>query len=247
MYDRLFSTVVAFFIWIVALSGSLSAAERELELFNGKDLEGWDGNSAVWGVEDGVLVGRTTAEQPIDANTFLIWKGQAPSDFRLTLEYRIEGGNSGIQYRSQIVDPKKWIVGGYQADIDSANVHTGILYEERGRGILTKRGQRVQIDEHGKATAEDVADPAELNKSIHADDWNTYVIEVVGSRLKHTINDVLMSDTDDHDAEKRSVNGVIALQVHTGPPMTVRYRNLRLEEVVAKAAAPAKDAGATDP
>jgi hypothetical protein len=245
MNHRLLSAGIACFVGVVALSSAAFAAEGVQELFNGKDLEGWDGNPAVWSVEEGAVVGRTTAERPIDANTFLVWKGKAPSNFRLTLEYRIAGGNSGIQYRSRIVDPQKWIVGGYQADIDAANVHTGILYEERGRGIVTKRGQRVQIDDSGKATAEDVADTAELKKAIHTDDWNTYIIEVNGSRLKHTINDVLLSETDDRDPEKRSVEGVIALQVHTGPPMTVWYRNLRLEEIADKAA-PANDAGASD-
>jgi hypothetical protein len=246
MKQRLLSAGVACLAWIVAWSSVGLAVERVQELFNGKDLEGWDGNPSVWSVEDGALVGRTTAERPIEANTFLVWKGKAPSDFRITLEYRIEGGNSGIQYRSRIVDAEKWIVGGYQADIDAANMHTGILYEERGRGIVTKRGQRVEIDERGKATAEDVADSAELKKAIHADDWNTYTIEVNGSRLKHTINDVLLSETDDRDVEKRSVEGVIALQVHTGAPMTVRYRNIHLEAIDANTA-PADGAGASNP
>lgn len=236
MNKRLFTSVVACFAWIALLATPARSADHERELFNGKDLEGWDGNPAVWSVEDGVLVGRTT-EHPIDANTFLIWKEKAPSSFRLTLEYRIEGGNSGIQYRSKVIDPKKWIVGGYQADIDSAGVYTGILYEERGRGILTQRGQRVHIDAGGKATTEQFADAAELKKSIHDDDWNTYTIEVIGTHLKHTINDVLMSDTDDQDREKSSANGVLALQLHAGPPMTVRYRKLRLEEVDAKTSA----------
>jgi hypothetical protein len=226
------------------LAGAAFAQERSRELFNGKDLEGWDGLPGVWSVEEGVIVGRTSADAQIEANTFLVLKEKVPSDFRLTLEYKIEGGNSGIQYRSRVVDPKKWIVGGYQADIDSGINHSGIMYEERGRGILTKRGQRVHVAADGSKNVEEIADAAELQKSIHGDDWNTYVIEAIGPRLKHTINDQLMSETEDLDPKKASKDGVIAVQVHTGPPMTVRFRNIRLEAIAPTAGGSDHNAGA---
>ena len=247
MCKHLFSSVVCCFVWIALLSGQAFAAEDARELFNGKDLQDWDGNPELWSVEDGAIVGRTTAERPISGNTFLVYKGKVASDFRLTLEYRIEGGNSGVQYRSKVTDPKKWVVKGYQADIDSKPTYTGILYEEGGRGILTKRGQFTKIDAKGAAESAQFADPVELQKAVHTDDWNTYLIEVVGSHLKHTINEKRMSETDDLDAEKRSVDGVLALQVHAGPPMTVRFRKLRLEEVDAKSAAAAGAAASQSP
>jgi Domain of Unknown Function (DUF1080) len=235
MFRRiLFSVVPVVFV----AASTLQAADKPQQLFNGKDLKGWEGNPEVWSVEDGAIVGRTSAEKPIEHNTFLIWKDGKPSDFRLRLEYRIEGGNSGVQYRSKILDPAGWVVGGYQADIDSKPVYSGIMYEEQARGILAKRGERARIDRTGKVKTESIGDEAELQKSIHTDDeWNTYVIEAVGPRMRHTINGKLMSVTNDRDQSKAAKDGVIALQVHAGPPMAVRFRNIRLEKVDAKAEA----------
>jgi hypothetical protein len=206
------------------------AAAEPVEIFNGQDLTGWDGDKTIWSVEDGAIVGHTTAEAPLKNNTFLIWRGGNVSDFRLRLEYRIEGGNSGVQYRSRVVDRARWIVGGYQADIDSANRYTGILYDERGsRQIVAERGERVTIGPDGKKTAERFGDAAELQKKIRDRDWNEYVIEARGPHLRHTINGQLMSETTDHEEGKQTGSGVLALQVHQGPPMVVKFRNLRLE------------------
>jgi hypothetical protein len=244
MIRSLLTATIACSLATLLPGGTACADEPARELFNGKDLDGWDGLPGVWSVEDGVIVGRTTADAPIEANTFLVLKEKVPSDFRLTLEYKIEGGNSGIQYRSRVVDPKKWIVGGYQADIDSGINHSGIMYEERGRGILTKRGQRVHVAADGSKSVDEIADATELQKSIHGDDWNTYVIEAIGPRLKHTINDQLMSETEDLDPKKASRDGVIAVQVHTGPPMTVRFRSIRLEALAPTAEESDHNAGA---
>jgi Domain of Unknown Function (DUF1080) len=214
----------------------LRAADEPQQLFNEKDLSGWEGDPAVWSVEHGAIVGHTTADAPIKNNTFLIWKDGELGDFRLRLEYRIDGGNSGVQYRSKVIDPEKWIVGGYQADIDSEPVYTGILYDEQGRGILANRGERVTIDRDGKRAAQKFADAAELMKSVKTDGWNEYVIEAVGPRLRHTINGKLMSETVDNDAEKQVASGILALQVHQGPPMTVRFRKIELETLNAETA-----------
>ena len=217
---------------VVLLSlGSGLTADEPRSLFNGKDLAGWEGEPAVWSVEDGAIVGRNTADAPIKNNTFLIWRDGKLDDFRLTLQYRIEGGNSGVQYRSRVDDPAKWIVGGYQADIDSGPQYTGILYDERGRGILAKRGERAIINRDGKSQATQFADAEELLEAVHADDWNDYVIEARGPRLRHTINGKLMSETEDNHAEKAAKSGLLALQVHQGPPMVVRFRKIELERL----------------
>jgi 3-keto-disaccharide hydrolase len=209
------------------------AAERPRELFNGKDLSGWDGNPKLWSVEDGAIVGRTTADAPIDKNTFLIWRDGEPSDFLLKLQYQVKDGNSGVQYRSHVVDPAKWSVGGYQADIVAAPTYTGLLYEEQGRGILAERGQKVTIAADGKRTKETFADKAELQKSIHDDDWNEYVIEARGERLRQWINGKLMSELTDAERGKRAKKGILALQLHVGGPMTVRFRKIELQPLKA--------------
>ena len=116
-----------------------SADDGFISLFNGKDLTDWQGLPDTWSVEDGAITGTTTKERPLKFNTFLVWTGGKPADFELRLKYKIVGGNSGIQYRSKILDEAKYIVGGYQADIDSGTKFSGINYEERFRAVLTTR------------------------------------------------------------------------------------------------------------
>jgi hypothetical protein len=221
-------------ILVLLLIATFTVA-KEKELFNGKDLTGWEGDSHVWSVEDGAIVGKTK-DVPLKNNTFLIWKGGKVGDFKLTLEFKLEGGNSGIQYRSKVIDPKQWIVGGYQADMDGANTYTGILYEEKGRGILAKRGEKLTIDREGKKTEKKIGDADELAKVIHKGDWNVYEVEAVGTNLKHTINGKVMSETIDRDREHRATTGILALQVHANlpAPMVVSFRKIRLEELDAK-------------
>ncbi|MGL4464175.1 MAG: 3-keto-disaccharide hydrolase, partial [Planctomycetia bacterium] len=128
-----------------------------VSLFDGKTLDGWDGDPAFWSVTDGVVTGRTTAENPTKGNTFLIYRKSEVADFDLKLEYRIVGGNSGIQYRSVEDEAKlgKWVIAGYQADFESGDTYSGILYEEKGRGILALRGQSVIVgDDHKPKVAE---------------------------------------------------------------------------------------------
>ncbi|MEO6244651.1 MAG: DUF1080 domain-containing protein, partial [Opitutaceae bacterium] len=112
-------------------------------IFNGKDLSGWDGRQSVWSVRDGAIVGQTTDEQALaSGNTFLVYTAGQPANFELRLTFRLTGqnpdnrANSGVQYRSKVLDAAAFVVGGYQADIDSPFKYTGMLYEEKGRGIL---------------------------------------------------------------------------------------------------------------
>src|ERR1051325_8453468 len=123
-----------------ALVSRIFAAEAGGEfksIFNGKDLTGWDGNPKFWSVKDGAITGQTTDDNKTAGNTFLIWKDGTVDDFELRLSYKIVGGNSGIQYRSK--DLGEWVVGGYQGDFEAGDTYSGILYEERGRGILALR------------------------------------------------------------------------------------------------------------
>ncbi|WP_372726073.1 DUF1080 domain-containing protein [Novipirellula sp.] len=206
------------------------AAADSTVLFDGTSIDGWKGREDLWSVEDGQIVGRTTEANPIDANTFLIWKGDVPENFELTVWFKIEAGNSGIQYRSKIVDEAKFIVGGYQADIDFTNRFAGILYEERGRGILAQRGHRVTITADGKKQDETFADGKELANAIHPGQWNEFRVVAKGNRLQHFINGTMTAEVIDEQSEKSSSDGVIALQLHVGPPMTVRFKNISLQK-----------------
>ena len=202
-------------------------------IFDGVSLEGWEGSPGFWRVEDGAIVGETTADRPTPANTFLVWRPGLVDDFELTLRYRLTGtdkANSGVQYRSR--DLGEFVVGGYQADLEAGPTYSGIVYEERGRGILCERGKRVTIAADGtKPTTEPIGDTAELQREIRPGDWNDYRIVARGPRLQHFINGRLMSDLLDEQADARALQGVLALQLHTGPPMKVEFKDIRLKRL----------------
>jgi hypothetical protein len=236
MIERRSRWSLAAFVSLTMLAMSapaLAPAAEEpgfVSLFNGKDLSGWEGDAIHWSVQDGAITGKTTPDTLIKSNTFLVWKGGKPANFELRLKYRMQGGNSGVQYRSKVLDAGKFIVGGYQADIDSTGRYTGINYEEKGRGILAERGQRVTIDAEGKKHNETIGEKDELNKKIHADDWNEYVITAEGNHLSHVINGTLMSEVIDEQSSKAATSGVLALQLHVGPPMTIQFKDIQLKE-----------------
>ncbi len=204
-------------------------------LFNGKDLTGWAGDERYWSVQDGAITGTTTADQPLRYNTFLVWKGGEVRNFELRLEYRIVNGNSGIQYRSRLLDPERFIVGGYQADIDAALRYSGIVYEERGRGILAERGQAVRILPDGsKDVVGFLGDSDALQEKIRKEDWNEYRVVAQGNHLRHYINGVLMSEVIDEQQDKASASGILAFQLHQGPPMVIQFRKVELRELPEK-------------
>lgn len=198
-------------------------------LFDGKSLTGWSGVPGLWSVQDGAITGKSSADAPLKNNTFLVYE-KPIKDFELTCEFKITGGNSGIQYRSKVLDQEKFIVGGYQADI-ATNQYMGINYEEKGRGIIATRGQIVTIDEKGnKIVIGSCGDPKELETKFNLSDWNKYKVIAKGNVCMHLINDHLMSMVIDNQVEKRSFEGVLALQLHTGPPMTIQFKNIMLFE-----------------
>ena len=202
------------------------------KLFDGKTLEGWDGNPEFWSVRDEAITGQTTTDRPTKGNTFLIWRGGEVGDFELRLRFRIDGGNSGIQYRSKEQPNSKWVIGGYQADFDGGNSWTGTLYEERGRGILAKRGQKVEIPagEKPKVVGETTPE-AEIVEAVKKGEWNDYTVIAQGNHLVHKVNGLTTIDVVDNDEEKRAMKGLVALQLHAGPPMTVQFKDIRVKKL----------------
>lgn len=204
-------------------------------IFDGKTLSGWEGDPKYWRVADGVMVGEITPETIIKSNTFIIWRGGAPGDFELKVDYRItSGGNSGINYRSVVVPDKvtpsnKFAMRGYQCDIDGRNSYTGNNYEEKGRLFLGVRGQVTRVT--GTRTPIVLSMLGE-NKDLAAfitSDWNSIHLVVRGNTLMHSINGRLMCVAIDDDVPNRTLKGLIGVQVHVGGPMKVEYRNWRLK------------------
>jgi hypothetical protein len=209
-------------------------------LFNGKDLSGWNGNPKLWSAKDGTITGQTTAENPAKGNTFLIWTNGAPGDFELRCSFKLVPGddkgfaNSGIQYRSRIFDAANWVVGGYQADMEAGPNYTGILYEERLRGIMALRGEKVVWTEDDKKTVVgSVGNAEDIEKSLKKGDWNEYVIIAKGNHLQQFINGKQTIDVTDECSAKRAMSGLIALQLHAGPPMMAQFKNLRIKKLSA--------------
>ena len=217
-------------------------------IFDGKTLEGWEGDPSYWSVKDGAIVGEITPETTLKANTFLIYQKEL-SDFELKAEFRIsESGNSGIQYRSERVENVPFALRGYQADIDGKNTYTGQNYEERKRATLAYRGQKTRISSQpedisslndyvqrnawqGLNLESDLGDRAELGAKIKKQDWNEIHLIIKGNVLKHYVNGILMSEVHDEDEKNRMMSGLLGMQVHVGPPMKVEYRNLMLKKL----------------
>ena len=231
MISLKYTILIAFFIF-----SGVSARSQEkgfVKIFDGKTLKGWKGDAEHWRVEKGSIVGEVTAEKQLKENTFLIWEGGEVADFELKIQYKISsGGNSGIQYRSEVVPGVTFGLKGYQADIDGKNEYTGLNYEERGRGFIAKRGEKVVVDESGKPVLEQsLGNTDSLSQSLKLNDWNEYHLIVIGNRMQHYINGVLMSDAIDNDEAHRKASGLLGLQVHVTPEMRVEFKNIRLKQL----------------
>lgn len=200
-------------------------------IFDGKTLAGWDGDPGFWRVENGVMVGESTAERPLPRNTFIIWRGGKPANFELKLSYRMSATNSGIQYRSvEAPEVGQWVLKGYQADIDFQNTYTGQLYEERGRGFLAMRGQSTWIGAGVPArVVGSVGDGDALKAHVKVNDWNVFHVIARGNVLVHILNGHVMSVAIDDDPKARAMEGLIGFQMHTGPPMKVEFKDIVLK------------------
>ncbi len=224
-------------ITFFALCSCAHAGEKTL--FNGKDLTGWSGQPGFWTVEDGAITGQTTEEKPVKENTFLILDGVEASDFELRFSYKFTDtgsgyGNSGVQYRSKVVKPEYSVVSGYQADFERGKTYSGILYEEKGRGILAKRGEEVVIkdgEEPKKPKLEitgKVGDSDEIQALIKVDDWNEFVVIAKGGHIQQFINGKQTVDVTD-ESTAGAKTGIIALQLHAGKPMKIQFKDLVLK------------------
>jgi putative heme-binding domain-containing protein len=194
-------------------------------LFDGKTLNGWKGLAPFWTVVDGAIQGQTTAETPTRGNTFLVWQGGDVRDFEFRCKVRFEGNNSGVQYRSELVDPENLALKGYQADLHPNQEYFGMIYGEKtNRGIIATRGQHVVVGNDGKAN---VAAKLTANETLVDTDWNDLRIIAVGNRLVHQINGITTAILDDQHPDAQA-SGKLGLQLHAGPAMKVEFRSLLL-------------------
>lgn len=238
--------LVAFLLWAILQCQSRSADEDFKQLFDGSTLNGWRCDSSLWSVQQGAIVGEIKPGKGLLRNSFIVWEGGLVGDFELIAEYQIsEKGNSGFNYRSEIIAGQPFALRGYQADIDGADKYTGQNYEEQGRRILAFPGQQVRlppvegsIEAHARNNVWTAAEPTgtlgnldSLKSRIQKEGWNELRIVAKGYRLLHYINGVLMSDVTDEDTVHRRATGKLGFQVHVGPPMRVAVRSMLLKRL----------------
>ena len=248
-----FSFLLVFFIAFTSCKSGKNNSENSNEfqpIFNGENLEGWSGDETYWSVKDGVLVGEVTPETILKRNSFIIYEKEQPANFELTLDYRIStSGNSGVNYRSEKIKNKPFALRGYQSDIDGKNKYTGQNYEEKKRTTLAYMNEQVFIEVmpdsipltnirknvkrncwQTRNVVSYLGDKEEMKTHINNNDWNTMHIIVKDNKMKHYVNRILMSEVTDLDTKNRSNKGFIGVQVHTGPPMKVEYKNILLKK-----------------
>ncbi|MCC6142938.1 MAG: DUF1080 domain-containing protein [Candidatus Hydrogenedentes bacterium] len=199
---------------ILALAGTVLAEAPEgfTSLFDGKSIEGWSGAPGLWSVQEGLIVGKTTADAPLKHNSFLIYPTEY-KDFVLSIKVKLINHNSGIQFRSEMLDD--FAVKGYQADV-AEQTYFGMLYEEQGRGIM----------EYWKKMSE--KEQQAVFGAAKLDDWNEYEITCQGDHVQMKLNGVVTCDIVDPDGAD---SGIIALQLHAGPPMEVQFKDIFVKEL----------------
>ena len=210
-------------------------------LFDGQNLDGWDGDQRLWSVRDGVIHGETTVDLKADGNTFLIREGLVLEDFELKLSFRCNAtNNSGIQYRSRhVTDPAEkprnaWVVRGYQHEVRNQlklpDV-AGFIYDEGGkRGRLCAVGERAEWVDGAKKVTGQIVDATGFEKLFKLDDWNEVRIVGEGRRIRHFMNGTLILDfTDGEDVALRK--GVLALQLHSGAPMWAEFKDIAVRHL----------------
>jgi hypothetical protein len=203
-------------------------ADGFVNLFNGRNLAGWDGDTKYWSVDDGVVTGRTDGS--LKRNRFLTWKGATVRNFDLRVQVKVTaGGNSGLQYRG-ICRPELGldIVTGYQCDIVADNPnYNGMLYEEQGRRILSHTGEKVIVASDGQPW---IVGSLPV-KEFAPDQWHEYRVLVEGNHHRHWIDGHPTADLIDLDEQGRSLDGVLAVQVHVGPAMTIQFKDFKIQHL----------------
>jgi len=215
------------FVTSIAAATEDAGESGFVSLFNGQDLAGWEGDDDLWCVEDGAITGQFGEGVTLPHNKFLIWRGGEPRDFELHMSFWQDGNNSGIQYRShELPEVGAFSMGGYQCDVHPNPPYNAQLYEERGRGIVALRGQKVLLAENGDRWLIGTTGPVE---PIPNDEWHEFAVIAQGNHLIHKIDGELVCEIIDQDPEKRALEGLLGIQLHGGPPMKVQVKDVWLK------------------
>lgn len=232
-------------VWLGAFAGVIAASWQDeapefsnfKAIFNGQDLSGWEGDSRLWSVRDGVLRGETTESNVAKGNTFLIWNGGSQTNFVLRVTFRCNAtNNSGIQYRSKHITDSSasnaWVLRGYQHElrneIEFPDV-SGFIYDEGGkRGRICLAGEKGAWGTDGKTVLGIVLSEDEFKSTFKLNDWNEVLIVANGNNIRHYMNGKLILDFTENEPRLTLSEGVIGLQLHAGKPMWVEFKDIQL-------------------
>ncbi|WP_232104827.1 sulfatase-like hydrolase/transferase [Gimesia chilikensis] len=211
-----------------AAVGARADNDGFVSVFDGKTLRHWTGDPQYWSVEAGALTGKTDGS--LKMNRFITWKDSTIRNFDLRVKVKVtEGGNSGIQYRgTSRPDLGLDIVTGYQCDVVANNPnYNGMLYEEKGRRILSHTGEKVIIAPDGQPW---VVGKMPV-KIFSPDEWHDFRVLVRGNHHEHWIDGHKTADLIDLDPKGRALEGVLAVQVHVGPKMKIQYKDFKIKHL----------------
>ncbi len=232
---RFFLTAGAFHLALLLGAAGFAADEAGFEsIFDGQSLDGWSGQDmSFWTVEDGAITGTISREHVPPMNQYLVWQRELVDDFELKLDSRITGSstpntNGGFQFRSRLLPNGD--VAGYQVDNNFGQPWKVRLYDEFGRHDLALQGQRGAFDAEGHRHVEPLA-LAPGAADFRLDEWHEYHLTCRGPYLALAINGKLVAECTDGDPEQYEPLGVLAMQLHTGPPMKAQFRKLRLKRL----------------
>jgi hypothetical protein len=222
-----------------------------VQIFDGVDLKGWDGDPSIWHVEDGAIVGVHPKDERL-GNTYIVYRGFEAKDFDLKLEIKVEeGGGSGIQYRSKTGIPWRhaprpgeappnldWMTTGPQADFwfpvpPYASVYTGQFYSENTPfGIIAWRGEVVEmVPDHAPRLVGNIGDRTALGGYVKDNDWNQYLIMARGGTFIHILNGQLMALlVDDDTSDSNNQSGLIGIEIESAPSK-VSVRNIWIRKL----------------
>jgi hypothetical protein len=203
-------------------------------LFDGKTLNGWESpDMSYWTVEESAITGRISREHPCAINQYLVWKGGDLADFELKLKSRIRGEgavNSGFQFRSRLLPDHD--IAGYQVDNNLETDWLVRLYDEFGRHTMAWRGQRTVFDERGEAARSDIAE-AKGPAWFRLEEWHEYDLVCAGPRLTLKVDARLAAEVVDKDLRRQDFSGVLGLQLHSGGPSVVQFKDICLQTLKA--------------
>jgi hypothetical protein len=220
---------------LTAEAAALPAPDADgfITLFNGHDLAGWEGLADYWSVKDGAISGHQTKEA--SKQTLLVLSALTVRDFELQFRYRFASpeGNSGIQFRSTVLDTHTYRVGGYQADFDAERQYDGTIYDEAGvagdRGTMSNRGERTTWDSENRRHVESLGQSTpDLLAFIKVGDWNDAILVARGNHITYSINGHIMTDLVDGSLVALQA-GRLALQLHQGFTMDIRFKDLKIK------------------